>query len=88
MAFACCLFEVSYMNYSREDAVYKRDAVYKGLAEENPDVEALYATLQPEDCYILNVRLGKEVSDLQKRLKILHEAMLVGSRRSGQSSVD
>jgi hypothetical protein len=76
------------MNYSREDAYYKREEVYQALTKENSDVEALYATLDPEDCRILNVRIGKEVTALQRKLKTLQEALLVGSRRAGQASVD
>jgi hypothetical protein len=77
------------MNYSREDAYYKREAVYQTLTtQENPDVEALYTTLDPEDCRILNVRIGKEVTALQRKLKTFQEAMLVGSRQAGQASVD
>jgi hypothetical protein len=87
-AFASCLLRFI-MSYSREDAYYKREEAYQALTtKETPNVEAVYATLDPEDCHILNVRIGKEITALQRKLKTFQEAMLVGSRRAGQVLVD
>jgi hypothetical protein len=63
---------------------YERDAAYKALLGDNPDIQAIIGNLNPDDCQQLFTRLGREIPPLQSKLKIFQEAMLEASRKAGQ----
>lgn len=67
---------------------YDRDAAFKALLGDKPDIAAIIGKLSPDDCTQLLQRLGREVTPLQGKLKIFQEAMRQASRKAGQASVD